>query len=183
MLLCILFGMLYFAFRKLQKVVWWLELNIDQSFQTFLDIMWSSFTILENIPSSSYFSLCACVYIFGCLIMFWNILQCLFFYLFSLLVNNEYGSHVWFHWQKAYKTTLSLAYQSFGVVYGDLSTSPIYVFTNTFSGRLRLHESDDNIILGVLSLIFWTLTLIPLCKYIIFVLGADDNGEGVSRNP
>lgn len=37
---------------------------------------------------------------------------------------------------------------------------------------------DDHEILGVLSLIFWTLTLIPLCKYVIFVLGADDNGEG-----
>nr|DAD43706.1 TPA_asm: hypothetical protein HUJ06_001936 [Nelumbo nucifera] len=77
----------------------------------------------------------------------------------------------------AYKTTLFLAYQSFGVVYGDLSTSPIYVYKSTFSGRLRLHEDDDEIF-GVLSLVFWTLTLIPLCKYIIFVLGADDNGEG-----
>ncbi|XP_022715411.1 probable potassium transporter 13 isoform X2 [Durio zibethinus] len=78
---------------------------------------------------------------------------------------------------KFYKTTLCLAYQSFGVVYGDLSTSPIYVYKSTFSGRLSLHEEDDEI-LGVLSLVFWTLTLIPLCKYIIFVLGADDNGEG-----
>ncbi|OMO65933.1 potassium transporter [Corchorus olitorius] len=78
---------------------------------------------------------------------------------------------------KFYRTTLCLAYQSFGVVYGDLSTSPIYVYKSTFSGRLSLHEEDDEI-LGVLSLVFWTLTLIPLCKYIIFVLGADDNGEG-----
>ncbi|KAL4290541.1 hypothetical protein GQ457_14G007950 [Hibiscus cannabinus] len=79
--------------------------------------------------------------------------------------------------RKFYKATLCLAYQSFGVVYGDLSSSPIYVYKSTFSGRLRLHEEDDEI-LGVLSLVFWTLTLIPLCKYIIFVLGADDNGEG-----
>ncbi|XP_021294040.1 probable potassium transporter 13 [Herrania umbratica] len=78
---------------------------------------------------------------------------------------------------KFYRSTLCLAYQSFGVVYGDLSTSPIYVYKSTFSGRLSLHEEDDEI-LGVLSLVFWTLTLIPLCKYIIFVLGADDNGEG-----
>ncbi|KAJ8642054.1 hypothetical protein MRB53_018748 [Persea americana] len=68
--------------------------------------------------------------------------------------------------------------ESFGVVYGDLSTSPIYVFTNIFSGRLKLHESSDDIVLGVLSLVFWTLTIIPLCKYIIFALGTDDNGEG-----
>ncbi|KAJ8642031.1 hypothetical protein MRB53_018725 [Persea americana] len=66
--------------------------------------------------------------------------------------------------------TASLVYQSFGVLYGDLSTSPIYVFPRT-SGRLKLHESDDDIVLGVLSLVFWTLTIIPLCKYIIFVLG------------
>ncbi|KAG9439449.1 hypothetical protein H6P81_019614 [Aristolochia fimbriata] len=79
---------------------------------------------------------------------------------------------------KAYRATLSLALQSFGIVYGDLTISPIYVFTTTFSGRLQVHEDDDDIILGVLSLIFWTLTLIPLCKYIVFVLGADDNGEG-----
>ncbi|KAG1365098.1 potassium transporter 7 [Cocos nucifera] len=76
---------------------------------------------------------------------------------------------------KAYRTTLLLAYQSFGVVYGDLSISPIYVYKSTFSGKLRLHEEEAEIF-GVLSLVFWTLTLIALCKYIIFVLGADDNG-------
>uniref|UniRef100_A0A6N2JXU8 K+ potassium transporter integral membrane domain-containing protein n=1 Tax=Salix viminalis TaxID=40686 RepID=A0A6N2JXU8_SALVM len=47
---------------------------------------------------------------------------------------------------KFYKSTLILAYQSFGVVYGDFSTSPIYVYTSTFSGRLRLHEDDDEIL-------------------------------------
>ncbi|KAJ0980781.1 hypothetical protein J5N97_009036 [Dioscorea zingiberensis] len=78
---------------------------------------------------------------------------------------------------KSYRTALLLAYQSFGVVYGDLSTSPIYVYKSTFSGKLQLHEHDAEV-LGVLSLVFWTLTLIPLLKYIIFVLGADDNGEG-----
>ncbi|CAL9114710.1 unnamed protein product [Musa textilis] len=78
---------------------------------------------------------------------------------------------------KAYRTTLLLAYQSFGVVYGDLCISPIYVYKSTFSGKLRLHEEDVEIF-GVLSLVFWTLTLIALFKYIIFVLGADDNGEG-----
>ncbi|KAG2613615.1 probable potassium transporter 13 [Panicum virgatum] len=75
------------------------------------------------------------------------------------------------------KATLLLAYQSFGVVYGDLCISPVYVYKNTFSGKLRLHEEDEEI-LGVLSLVFWSLTLIPLLKYIILVLGADDNGEG-----
>lgn len=79
-----------------------------------------------------------------------------------------------------FRRTLCLAYQSLGVVYGDLSTSPIYVYKSTFSGSLRLYEEDLEI-LGVLSLVFWTLTLIPLCKYIIFVLSADDNGEGAKN--
>ncbi|XP_029120308.2 potassium transporter 1 isoform X1 [Elaeis guineensis] len=75
------------------------------------------------------------------------------------------------------KTVLTLAYQSLGVVYGDLSTSPLYVYKTTFSGKLSLHEDDEEVF-GVLSFIFWTLTLIPLFKYIYFVLSADDNGEG-----
>ncbi|KAH0469120.1 hypothetical protein IEQ34_002352 [Dendrobium chrysotoxum] len=77
----------------------------------------------------------------------------------------------------SYKDVLILAYQSLGVVYGDLSTSPLYVYKTTFSGKLSLHESDEEVF-GVFSFIFWTLTLIPLFKYIYFVLSADDNGEG-----
>lgn len=54
------------------------------------------------------------------------------------------------------------------------------MYKSTFSGKLQLHEQDAEV-LGVLSLVFWTLTLIPLLKYIVFVLGADDNGEGVLK--
>eukprot|EP00257_Ricinus_communis_P013471 XP_015570904.1 potassium transporter 4 isoform X2 [Ricinus communis] len=72
---------------------------------------------------------------------------------------------------------LILAYQSFGVVYGDLSTSPLYVFTSTFAGKLRNHHNEE-VIFGAFSLIFWTLTLIPLTKYVFILLSADDNGEG-----
>ncbi|XP_057825831.2 potassium transporter 1 isoform X1 [Cryptomeria japonica] len=77
----------------------------------------------------------------------------------------------------SYATALALAYQSLGVVYGDLSTSPLYVYKSTFSGDLALREQEDEV-LGVLSFILWTFTLIPLCKYVFFVLTADDNGEG-----
>jgi len=73
---------------------------------------------------------------------------------------------------------LILAYQSFGVVYGDLSTSPLYVYTSIFKGKLQTHLNEDAIF-GAFSLIFWTLTLIPLLKYVFIVLSADDNGEGV----
>jgi K+ transporter len=72
---------------------------------------------------------------------------------------------------------LALAYQSFGVVYGDLSVSPLYVFRSTFAGNLRTHVTEDEIY-GVLSFIIWTLTLIPVIKYALIVLSADDNGEG-----
>ncbi|XP_022750421.1 potassium transporter 4-like isoform X2 [Durio zibethinus] len=72
---------------------------------------------------------------------------------------------------------LILAYQSLGVVYGDLSTSPLYVFSSTFIGKLQNHQNEEAIF-GAFSLIFWTLTFIPLLKYVFIVLSADDNGEG-----
>ena len=81
------------------------------------------------------------------------------------------------HWRSYYKHVLLLAYQSCGVVYGDLSTSPLYVYKSTFSGSLRRFE-DEETIFGVFSLVFWTITLIPLLKYVFIVLSADDNGEG-----
>ncbi|XP_071724505.1 potassium transporter 4-like, partial [Rutidosis leptorrhynchoides] len=70
-----------------------------------------------------------------------------------------------------------LAYQSFGVVYGDLSTSPLYVYSSTFIGKLDTHHNQEAIF-GAFSLVFWTLTLIPLLKYVLILLAADDNGEG-----
>ncbi|CAH9128518.1 unnamed protein product [Cuscuta epithymum] len=74
---------------------------------------------------------------------------------------------------------LLLAYQSLGVVYGDLSTSPLYVYQSIFVDKLRKHQTPDAIF-GAFSLIFWTLTLMPLLKYVVIVLSADDNGEGGS---
>ncbi|KAK8914238.1 Potassium transporter 1 [Platanthera zijinensis] len=79
--------------------------------------------------------------------------------------------------KSSYKDVLTLAYQSLGVIYGDLSTSALYVYKTAFSGKLSLHENDEEVF-GVFSFIFWTLTLIPLLKYIYFVFSADDNGEG-----
>nr|KYP33518.1 Potassium transporter 8 [Cajanus cajan] len=78
---------------------------------------------------------------------------------------------------ESWKTVLTLAYQSLGVVYGDLSTSPLYVYKSTFAEDIQHSESNEEIY-GVLSFVFWTLTLIPLLKYVFIVLKADDNGEG-----
>ncbi|XP_058731264.1 potassium transporter 10-like [Vicia villosa] len=69
---------------------------------------------------------------------------------------------------------LRLAYQSLGVVYGDLGTSPLYVFYNTFPNGVK-HEDE---VLGALSLIIYSLTLVPLLKYVFVVLRANDNGQG-----
>ena len=69
---------------------------------------------------------------------------------------------------------LRLAFQSLGVVYGDLGTSPLYVFYNTFPRGIQ----DPEDVLGALSLIIYTLTLIPLLKYVFVVLRANDNGQG-----
>ncbi|KAJ7551310.1 hypothetical protein O6H91_06G009700 [Diphasiastrum complanatum] len=70
--------------------------------------------------------------------------------------------------------TLQLAFLSLGVVYGDLGTSPLYVFQSTFPGGI----TDTEDLLGAVSLICYTITLIPLIKYVFIVLRANDNGEG-----
>ncbi len=66
-----------------------------------------------------------------------------------------------------------LAYQSIGVIYGDIGTSPLYVYSSTFTS-----EPSHDDLLGALSLIIWTLTLMVSVKYILIVLRADDEGEG-----
>ncbi|KAK0592464.1 hypothetical protein LWI29_019626 [Acer saccharum] len=77
----------------------------------------------------------------------------------------------------SWKTILLLAYQSLGVVYGDLGISPLYVYKSTFAEDIQHSETNEEIY-GVLSFVFWTLTLVPLFKYVFIVLRADDNGEG-----
>jgi KUP system potassium uptake protein len=69
---------------------------------------------------------------------------------------------------------MKLAFQSIGVVYGDLGTSPLYVLPGIFPTGVK--HNDD--ILGVLSLIFYSLMLITLIKYVFIVLAANDNGDG-----
>ncbi|OEL28183.1 Potassium transporter 19 [Dichanthelium oligosanthes] len=74
----------------------------------------------------------------------------------------------------SWSRTLMLAFQSIGVVYGDIGTSPLYVYSSTFPDGIR-HPDD---LLGVLSLILYTLILIPMLKYVFVVLHANDNGDG-----
>ena len=64
-----------------------------------------------------------------------------------------------------------------GIVYGDIGTSPLYALRECFHGPHGIAPTPDNI-LGVLSLIFWSLTLVVSIKYLVFVMRADNGGEG-----
>jgi KUP system potassium uptake protein len=70
-----------------------------------------------------------------------------------------------------------LAIAVLGVVYGDIGTSPIYALRECFAGKNPIPITAENV-LGVLSLVFWTLVLVISLKYMIFVLQADNRGEG-----
>ncbi len=63
-----------------------------------------------------------------------------------------------------------------GVVYGDIGTSPLYALREVFHSA-HLPVSADNV-LGVLSLLFWTMTLVVSFKYVLLILRADNHGEG-----
>lgn len=69
---------------------------------------------------------------------------------------------------------MRLAFQSLGVVFGDLGTSPLYVFYNTFPYGV----DDREELIEALSLIIYSLTLVVLIKYVFVVLRANDNGQG-----
>ncbi|KAK7703277.1 hypothetical protein SLS64_009254 [Diaporthe eres] len=71
------------------------------------------------------------------------------------------------------KTLLWLAYQSVGAIYGDIGTSPLYVFSSTFTS-----PPDYDAVLQVVSLIIWSLTIMVTLKYVLVVLRADNEGEG-----
>ena len=70
-----------------------------------------------------------------------------------------------------------LAIAVLGVVYGDIGTSPIYALRECFAGKHPVPITTDNV-LGILSLILWTLILVISLKYMLFVLRADNRGEG-----
>ena len=69
----------------------------------------------------------------------------------------------------------ALTLGALGVVFGDIGTSPIYAL------RESLHTAGTELydIYGVVSLIFWSLMLVVTLKYLVFVLRADNNGEGL----
>jgi len=72
--------------------------------------------------------------------------------------------------------TAALTLAALGVVYGDIGTSPLYTLQLIFEGG-HVPVSPDNV-LGVLSLVFWTMTVIVSIKYVLLILRADNHGEG-----
>src|SRR5688500_7135081 len=70
-----------------------------------------------------------------------------------------------------------LSLTAMGIVYGDIGTSPLYAIRECFFGPHAVPVTRDNV-LGVLSLIVWTLVIVVTLKYHVYVLRADNNGEG-----
>ena len=75
--------------------------------------------------------------------------------------------------KKGFHQDLVLAYKTLGVVFGGLVTSPLYVYPS-----MNLTNPTEEDYLGIYSIMFWTLTLIGVIKYICIALHADDHGEG-----
>ncbi|MBH1971906.1 potassium transporter Kup [Moraxellaceae bacterium AER2_44_116] len=71
----------------------------------------------------------------------------------------------------------ALTLGALGVVFGDIGTSPLYALKECFHASHGLAITHDNV-LGILSLIFWSLTVVVSIKYVAFIMRADNNGEG-----
>ena len=71
----------------------------------------------------------------------------------------------------------ALALAALGVVYGDIGTSPLYTMKEVFAGNHPIPLTPENV-LGILSLILWSLIIVVSVKYVVFVMRADNRGEG-----
>jgi len=71
----------------------------------------------------------------------------------------------------------TLAIAAIGVVFGDIGTSPLYSLKEAFSPSHGIPLTDSSI-LGVISLLFWAIVIVVSIKYVLFVMRADNNGEG-----
>ena len=72
---------------------------------------------------------------------------------------------------------LRLTVGAIGIVFGDIGTSPLYAFRETFAGHHPL-PVDRPHVLGVLSLIFWSMMIVVTLKYVSILMRADNKGEG-----
>ena len=79
--------------------------------------------------------------------------------------------------EKGLSQQAAMALAALGVVYGDIGTSPLYTMKEVFAGNHPIPLTPDNV-LGILSLIVWALIVIVSIKYVVFVMRADNRGEG-----
>jgi KUP system potassium uptake protein len=77
---------------------------------------------------------------------------------------------------KAGKAALTLG--ALGVVFGDIGTSPLYALQTVFTHDNRAVPTSDEAVYGVISLVFWAITIIVSIKYVTFIMRADNDGEG-----
>ena len=81
------------------------------------------------------------------------------------------------HGGDRHRPTLKMAVGAIGIVFGDIGTSPLYAFRETFAGHHPL-ALDELHIMGVVSLIFWSMTIVVTIKYVGLLMRADNKGQG-----
>ncbi len=79
---------------------------------------------------------------------------------------------------KKKKFQFSMFLVTIGIVYGDIGTSPMYVMKSILEGNGGIGETDEAFIIGALSLVIWTITLLTTVKYVLIAMKADNHGEG-----
>ncbi|MDX5151513.1 MAG: KUP/HAK/KT family potassium transporter, partial [Acidiferrobacterales bacterium] len=79
--------------------------------------------------------------------------------------------------QENNSSTSALVVGAAGVVFGDIGTSPLYAVREVFHHSHRIGPDATNV-LGMLSLIFWSLFIVVSLKYVVFIMRADNRGEG-----
>src|SRR3984885_5327839 len=72
----------------------------------------------------------------------------------------------------------ALALGALGIVFGDIGTSPLYALQTVFSADHQAVKPTEGDVFGVISLVFWSITLIVSIEFVIFIMRADNDGEG-----
>ena len=75
------------------------------------------------------------------------------------------------------RQVLPVALAAMGVVFGDIGTSPLYTMKEVFNGPHAVPVTPNNV-LGILSLVFWAITIVVSLKYVVYIMRADNRGEG-----
>jgi len=80
--------------------------------------------------------------------------------------------------EKKKKFQFGMFLVTIGIVYGDIGTSPLYVMKSIMAGNGGIQHVNEQFIIGSLSLVFWTVTLLTTIKYVLIAMKADNHGEG-----